>query len=419
MKFRILLALLAFVAFPSLTLAQDFICSPGQVKVVATGDVIRTGSRGELDYAIEHSDTTGSIIECNGHLPGVSLAIGENYRDREVVRKDPIRVTLVPGPDHVSIGPISWGGKKLEGGLPGFAVEHLELKGVTVDGRFAQSPLQGYLGTLYGDIIFDEMTLLSEASKTKWGTRQQGHARSITIVNCVAMGGGIEHFAYVDNPTGDDSYVTFSGNQAKDWMRTMFQLVTREYSSLGFKNPGAAQGDLTIERNTAIDCGQHGAWNFTVTGWPNGTVLFKENTGESKWGTGLFICYYNSQMGEELLNENGYQVGKVVWVDNTCRYNWNASYQREANGFGNIEELILRVGQVEASVLTSPRSIFELAWDGRANGSNVIESRMSPWDTWNTQASEYSGDWRTNGVKMDQAQVDGLWDQAVEVEIVE
>ena len=74
--------------------AQDFICYPHEVTVVETGQVVKLGTRRALDYAIEHSDPEGSVIECNGKLEGVSLGIGENYRDKEVVRADPIRVDL-------------------------------------------------------------------------------------------------------------------------------------------------------------------------------------------------------------------------------------------------------------------------------------------------------------------------------------
>jgi len=404
---RLSLFALALLALP--TPAQDFICRPHEVTVTATGDVVKLGlNRGALDYAIEHSDIAGSVIQCNGRMWGVSLGIGENHRGYEVVRADPIRVTLIAGPDHISIGPISWSDKKLAGGAPGFAVESLTLSGVTVDGRGKQSPLMGYMGSLYGDIVYDNVTLWSN-HQTKWGSRIQGHARSITVTGCDFTMGGYEHAFYFDNPTGLGSFIYFADNEMRGWWRAGLQVVHRKYSTGGYLNPGPAEGDLTIERNTVKDSGSAGAHNFTVTGWPNGTVYFRDNYGESTYDTGLFISYHEPQQGD-LLTEEGWQARKLVWRDNSGRY---SNSGRDMNGFGGIGELIVRGGDLGRLFFAGNRSAFDLAWkhNGKAqpSGTTVIESRFNPTsNAWNLQT--HLGPWRYGGVTMDNDQVESIWD---------
>jgi len=302
---------------------------------------------------------------------------------------------------------MAWGGKKLPGGSPGFAVERLELNGVTVDGRFSQSPIAGFYKTQYGDIVLHRVTLLSTPSNTKWGSRIMGHARSLTATECVFLGGGIEHAFYWDNPTGAQAFLHFAGNIAQGWDRTMLQIVTRERPAKDeYVNPGAAIGDCTIEGNVAIDCGGEGggsAHNFTVTGWPGGTVFFRNNYGESKWGTGLFITYYDQKQGG-MLTGSGHQVAKLVWKDNGGVY---PKGDRDMNGIGNVGEVILRGGNLSRLALRGPKAAFDIEWNGYPNGALTIESRISP-NTWNLQTGQ--GPFRKGKVSMSPTEVDALWD---------
>jgi len=367
----------------------DWICSPGVVEETATGTVTKVGAsgKGELKFAIEHSDPDGAVIECNGALHGAALGIGENYRSYEVVRKDPIRVTIVAGSDHVSIGPMSWANKKLAGGAPGFAVEHLRLEGVTVDGRFAQSPLSGVYMQQYGDIEFINMTLLSTPSKTKWGSRINGHARSLTAKGCTMIGGGIEHAFYWDNPTGEGSFVRIENCLFKGWKRTACQIVTRErpVANNPYVNPGAAEGDCIIDGNEARACGWEGSHNFTVTGWPNGTVFFRNNRGKSTETTGLFVSYKDFKQGK-MLTPAGFQVARLVWKDNEGRY---SESDRHMNMIGSVERLEIVGGNLKRLNLFGNKAAFQLDHLG-ANGSEEIRSRVDP-NEWNVQTGQ--GPW--------------------------
>lgn len=380
--------------------AQDWTVYPGLATDEATGVTHRVGdSRSSLAYALERSDTAGAVIECNGKLSGVRIAIGENYRRTEVVRADPLRVTLVAGPDHVSIGGIAWGDKKKAGGLPGLAVEHLGLDGITIDGRFSQSPLAGFMDTRYGDIVFDNVTVLSTPSQTKWGSRGMGQARNVTITGCAMLGGGQEHAWYWDNPTGS---FTFSDNIAMGWRRTMLQVVTRKTPGSPGLHPPAALGDLLIERNEARDCGRDGAHNFTVAGWPNGTVRFKGNRGESKWPTGLFISYPDWKQGD-LLTTDGFQTGNLVLMDNQGIY---PHADRDMVGLGGIRHVEIRGGDLSFGFKTGNKSAYDLEWNGDRNGSVVLESRDTPneWPLYTGQAP-----FRANRVALPPSAVDALW----------
>ncbi len=388
-----------------LLLCQDWIVSPGVAVETATGIEFKVADRGELDFVLERADPQGVVIECNGAIDGVSIGLGENYRRFEVVRKEPLRVTLVAGPEHVSIGPLAWGDKKYPGGqVEGLALEHLELLGVTVDGRFAQSPLAGYMDAEYGDIILDGVTLLSEKSKTKWGSRIMGRARTIVVRRSVFLGGGIEWALYFDHPW---LYIFIEDSLFQDWGRGAAQIVhrTEAYGGNGFP---AAAGDCVIDSNVAVDNGWEGggsAHNFTVTGWPEGTVYYRNNRTTSRWKCGGFITYYDFKQGGQsggLMTETGFQAGHVVWKDNSARYQ---NGDRDVFGFGSVEQLEVRMGQVGETVVYSPKAAFDIAWNGLECGT-VIESRVDPV-LWNLQTGQ--GPWRANGQTLSAEQVKELW----------
>lgn len=404
-KLLFLFLLLMLAPFAS---AQDWILYPGLATETATGTTYKVGGRGELDFAIERSDTQGSVIECNGEIPGVSLGIGENYRNYEVVRGDPIRVTLTAGPDHVSVGPIAWGQKKDAGGEDGLAIEYLELNGITVDGRFAQSPLGGHMDTRFGDIVFMNVTLLSTKSKTKWGSRIQGHARSLTAIGCVFLGGGIEHAFYWDHP---ELFTWFEGNLAQDWQRTMFQSVTRKKPGSAGITRAPATGNLDIIGNRAKDCGAHGGHNFTVTGWPNGRVRFKDNRGESKHACGLFVTYRDPKQGD-LLTADGFQVDRLIVMDNMGRY---PNGDRDVIGIGNVNEVEVKGGNLWAGTIIAAKAAYNLAWIHSGvqqdNGSVVLDSRESP-NAWNLHTGQ--GPFREGKATLSAAKVDSMWEQAEE-----
>ncbi len=394
---KLIALILLFVAPAS---AQDWVVYPGRATNEVTGKTYNVGSkRNALAFAIERSSASGSVIECNGKLEGVRIAIGENYRRKEVVRKDPLRITLVAGPDHVSIGSIAWGGKKHPGGAHGLAVEYLELNGVTVDGRFSQSPLAGYMDTQYGDIVFDGVTLLSTKSKTKWGNRSMGRPRSYTVRNCVFLGGGQEHAWYIDDP---ETFLIFEDNIAMNWRRTMLQVVTRKKPGSAGIFPPAATGNLFIERNEARDCGRDGAHNFTVAGWPNGFVRFKGNRGQSKWGCGLFITYRDFKQGD-LLTEDGYQVGRLLLMDNQGIY---PNADRDMVGIGGVGKVKIRGGNLRWGFKSGSKAAYDIEWLGQKNGDVVFDGRENPSD-WNFHMGD--GPIRKNRVTMSKAQVTKLW----------
>jgi len=360
----VLIALLSCLAAP----AQDFIVWPGIVEETATGHRTQTGSKNALCVALV-ACPPGGTIEVNGALPHVDLALGPGYRKNEAVRDVPFDVTLVGGQDASVRG--------FSISAAGGGVAYLHIKGLAIDARGSQVGVLGYMDTRLGTLVFEDVDLLSD-SKTKWGFRIHGWAEDISFIGVRGWDGGQEHLAYVD---ATRKGVHVDGVVGSHWRRTLVQVVCREQpGSPGILRP-APSGNVSIENCRAYDCGADGAFNYTVAGWPAGQVRFAGNYGESKYETGLFVCYYDQKQGG-LVTADGYATAHVIWSHNVGIF---PNGVREVNGIGSVGLLEVRVGDINSAFNYSPNRGMNLAMNGKACGEVQLQSRVDP-NTWNWQS---------------------------------
>lgn len=376
MKLLTLILLLAFVA-PAF--AQDWEVWSGRAINLATGQSYPASGNGPLKSAVLHSKP-GDVIAVMNRVPfHLAIGSGENYRKHEMVRADPVIVTIVGGSPTAEIGPLSWSGKKAPGGAPGFAVESLTVMDLIVDGRASQSPLVGVYKNKYGDIRFERVTLRSSRTTTKWGSRIMGHARTITFVGCLFLDGGIEHPWYFDNPS--DS-VLMDGNIAEGWGRTFCQVVTREYPVAGWKNPGAATGSCIFRNNTSINNGWeggNGGTAFTVAGWPNGKVVIQNNYATSPWENGGIMLWGDRSKMGDLIRPDGFVFGKVVIRENILDFPNGIRSNIAVQGAALLE---VRVGELRSMSVASANRGIDIAHNGFECGVVEFHSRVDPnlWD---------------------------------------
>jgi hypothetical protein len=331
------------------------------------GDVVQTGPKNALAQALVLTKP-GDIVEVNGTLPHVDLALGPGYRNNEAVRPEPFDVTVVGVGDARVRG--------LSIAQSGGGVERLEMRGLTIDARGSQVGVIGYMDTKIGSLHFEDIDLLSD-QWTKWGFRIHGWSQDMSFIDVRGWDGGQEHLFYVDHPR---DYVLVRNCVGRRWRRTHTQVVTRKVpGSAGITRP-AATGNCTIEGNEAYDCGQDGAFNFTVTGWPNGNVFFRKNHGESRFETGLFVSYYDIKQGD-LVNPNGFQVSHLVWAHNVGIF---PNGVREVNGIGSVEDLEVRVSSDRLSFNHSLNRGMDMEKNGKPCGTIELQSRYDP-NLWNWQ----------------------------------
>lgn len=360
----------------------DYLVWPGIVEVVETGERIKTGTKNALAHALMISaEGRGEVIQIHGNLGHINLCTTGNANGKDdVYRKAPITALIVGGNREARI-------RGMDTGEKGGGYEYIGLRDLTLDARGRQVGTLGFMDSRLGALDYENVTVLSD-SKTKWGVRIHGWSKWLRIVNCVGMGGGQEHFAYVDhtwgvNPaTGLD--IEIRGNRGRNWKRTMAQVVTRKFpGGKGGPSRPAATGKLLITDNEAYDCGAHGAYNFTVAGWPLGEVVFRDNHGESKHKTGLFVAYKDFKQ-EDLVDPEGYGIGKLTWAHNVGIY---PNGDREVNEIGSVNHLEMKVGDLNGAFNLSPNKGVDFSGgSGAGDPCNVIElhSRVDPND-WNWQ----------------------------------
>lgn len=369
---KTLLSLVLSLVLSASLSAQDWEVWPTGATEVATGKVYSSKDQGPLKLAVLNS-AAGDVIEVHGHVAGFSVGIGENFRRNEVVRADPVRVTIVGTPGAV-MGAWAVGGKKKPGGAPGFAVEYLALVDITVDGRTNQSPMAGFFKSEYGDIVLSGVELLSSKTKTKWGCRVMGQARSFTAESCKLVGGGQEHAFYIDNPA---TFATFRNNAIDGWGRTGVQVVTREFPVAGWPNPGVATGDCIIESNVVKNCGWeggNGGSGLTVAGWPLGTVRYDGNVITSKHEVGAIVAYTDFKLGTLAL-PGGYGFSHVVVGENSGTI---PNGVRAVMGFQRIKHLEFRIGEKRKFVVENANRGIDLAINGGKCELVEIHARDEP-----------------------------------------
>lgn len=349
--------------------AQDLLVWPGIVENVETGERTQTGKKNALAHALMISES-GDLIEINGNLGHINLCLGEAYRKNDVVREAPINVTIRGGSrSHSVIRGLSLSAK-------GGGYEVLRLRNLTIDARGSQVGILGYMDQELGRLDLEGVTLLSDY-KTKWGYRIHGWSHSLRFVDITGNGGGQEHLIYVDHTRRG---IEIDGVVGRNWNRTLVQVVCREQpGSPGITRPAPA-GDLLIANGQAYDCGRDGGSNFTIAGWPAATVTFRDNYGQSKWETGLFVAYEDFKQGS-LLDPEGFGISHLVWAHNTGIFS-NGS--RAVNMLGGIGYLEMRVGDINAAFTHSPNRGMEFDHNGQTIGLVELQSRVDP-NLWNIQ----------------------------------
>jgi len=362
----------------------DWDVFPGQAIEHASGQTHQTGQKNPLAFALIRSHP-GDIIQVHGRMPHLDLSVGNGAGKNQAVRTAPFDVTITGADDHSVLGSI---GISSEGGGIGRVV----FTDVTIDARGSQVGVLGYMDNYLGVLEFHNVRMLSDA-KTKWGYRIHGQTEEIVFDGCSGMGGGQEHFIYINNPK-QNAYIL--NNRAAKWKRTHTQVVTRWWSG-NMLNPQAATGNLIIEGNSAYNCGQDGAYNYTVAGWPNGFVRMARNYGESEYATGLSVVYRDVKQhqttknykpwiveGPGFLNTEGFAVSRMIWKENIGIF---PNGDRPVCAFNSVEKLNIKNGDRAFMFLHAPGTGFELKHNGLPNGEVTFFGRHSA-NTWNVQAAK-------------------------------
>ena len=371
-----LLNLLTLLLLSLASPAQDLLVWPGVVEDAETGVRTQTGQKNALAHALIVSEA-GDEIQIHGDLGHINLCVtGSAVGRNDVFRAEPIDALIVGADSAVIHG--------IDAGARGGGYAYLGLRNLAIDARGRQVGILGYMNSVLGVLDIEDCELLSD-SKTKWGFRIHGWSDWLRFVNVTGWGGGQEHLAYVDHTRGfnpeNGLSVEVDGLRGAYWKRTLFQGVTRKHSG-GPGSPArpAAPGSLLIANSYAKDCGAHGAFNYTVAGWPEGTVTFRDNRGESKHPTGLFAGYRDWKQ-EDLLNPDGFAIDHLIWAHNVGIYPHG---DREVNEIGSVGRLEVRVGDINSAFNLSPNRGMDFAGAGVPCGVIELQSRVDP-NTWNWQ----------------------------------
>jgi len=348
---------------------------PGVIEVVRTGERIKTGAKNALAQALMLSRPDGpDVIAIYGDLGHINLCVTGNPNGKnDVYRLAPIDATVVGADEAATIRGIDAGNK-------GGGYNYLGLRDLTINARGRQVGILGYMNSELGALDLEDVRLLSD-SQTKWGIRIHGWSDWLRFVNVTGWGGGQEHLIYVDHTRHARKGITVDGVQGRYWKRTLVQVVTRKHSG----GPGSparpmAPGPLLIANCRAEDCGAHGAYNFTVAGWPASKVTFRDNHGESRFATGLFVAYKDFKQ-EDLLDPDGFGIHHLIWAHNVGIYPHG---DRECNEIGSVGRLEVRVGDINGAFNHTPNRGLDIKGAGDACGLVELQSRVDPND-WNWQ----------------------------------